>query len=364
MKKAFCLFLLFFVCRSAQLLYAGTYTVDNLPMVYLQDKTKHVVNPDGILSAQTVQQMDSLLYRLETEKGVQSVVAVVERIEGGECYDFAITLGNKLGVGNRQNTGLIILLSTQDRCYQILTGEGLEGTLPDAICRRIENRRMVPYLKTGDWDTAMLQTVSAVCSVIHGDDSLLHDGSGQPTGTKGYGLMWLALAIVTGGFLISIYSNRKRNTCPRCGHSPMHRTNSQVRVDRFQGIEHHTVYYRCPKCGHTVSRSHDEPFDNGIGFGGFPPVAGPFHRGFGGGGFGGGFSGGSFGEAVSEAEEPVASSDRHTDFRSNTYFIYKEDNENKEMDDRRHSHGVHGSFKQLFIQQDGRERRSCVYSLE
>ena len=28
-----------------------------------------------------------------------------------------------------------------------------------------------------------------------------------------------ALAIVTGGFLISIYSNRKRNTCPRCGHS-------------------------------------------------------------------------------------------------------------------------------------------------
>ena len=154
---------------------------------------------------------------------------------------------------------------------------------------------MVPYLKTGDWDTAMLQTVSAVCSVIHGDDSLLHDGSGQPTGTKGYGLMWLALAIVTGGFLISIYSNRKRNTCPRCGHSPMHRTNSQVRVDRFQGIEHHTVYYRCPKCGHTVSRSHDEPFDNGIGFGGFPPVAGPFHRGFGGGGFGGGFSGGSFG---------------------------------------------------------------------
>ena len=70
------------------------------------------------------------------------------------------------------------------------------------------------------------------------------------------------------------------------------------------------------------------------------------------------------GEAVSEAEEPVASSDRHTDFESNTYFIYKEDNENKEMDDRRHSHGVHGSFKQLFIQQDGRERLSCVYSLE
>ena len=50
----------------------------------------------------------------------------------------------------------------------------------------------------------------------------------------------------------------------------------------------------CPKCGYTVCHSHDEPFDNGTGFGGFPPVAGPFHRGFGG-GFGGGFTGGSFG---------------------------------------------------------------------
>ena len=84
--------------------------------------------PMESLSAQTVQQMDSLLYRLETEKGVQSVVAVVERIRREENAMISpLHWVTKLGVGNRQNTGLIILLSTQDRCYQILTGEGLEG---------------------------------------------------------------------------------------------------------------------------------------------------------------------------------------------------------------------------------------------
>ena len=295
MKHVICLFLLFWICGSAQLLQAGTYTVDNLPMVYLQDRTKHVVNPDGILSAPAVARMDSMLYRLEADKGVQSVVAVVERIEGGDCYEFAITLGNKYGVGNQQNTGLIILLSTQDRCYQILTGEGLEGTLPDAICRRIENRKMVPYLKTGDWDNAMLQTVAAVCGVIEGDTSLLNSGPQRKAGGEDRSFIWLALAIVGAGFLISAYSNRKRNSCPKCGHYPMHRTHSDVTVDRYNGIEHHREFFRCPKCGHTECRSHDEPFDNGTGFGGFPPVAGPFHRGFGGGGFGGGVGGGSFG---------------------------------------------------------------------
>ena len=271
MKKMLCLILFFFVCGNIMLLQAGSYTVDNLPMVYLQDRTKHVVNPDGILSPQTVQQMDSLLYRLEAGKGVQSVVAVVERIEGGDCYDFAITLGNKYGVGNQANTGLIILLSTGDRCYQILTGEGLEGTLPDAICRRIENRKMVPYLKTGDWNQAMLQTV-----------------------VEGSYLFWLALCTVIIAMCVSWHTNRKRNTCPKCGAYPLKRYNSQVEVDRVNGIEHHKEYLRCPKCGYTVCHSHDEPFDNGTGFGGFPPVAGPFHRGFGG-GFGGGFTGGSFG---------------------------------------------------------------------
>lgn len=30
---------------------AASYTPESLPMVYLQDQTRHVVNPDGILSA-------------------------------------------------------------------------------------------------------------------------------------------------------------------------------------------------------------------------------------------------------------------------------------------------------------------------
>lgn len=295
MKQMRCLLFLTGLLLCLQPFRAATYSVDNLPMVYLQDKTRHVVNPDGILSASAVTRMDSLLFRMEAERGVQSVVAVVERIEGGDCYDFSITLGNKLGIGNQQNTGLIILLSTQDRCYQILTGEGLEGTLPDAICRRIENRYMVPYLKNGDWDTAMLHTVEAVAGIVLEDEALIPSGNQRSKETD-YSFIFTIMALFIAAMLFSWYSNRKRNTCPRCGHTPMQRTNSTVTADRYNGVEHHTETYRCPKCGYTHNRSHDEPLDNGTGFGGGMPPFIFFPRGGSrGGGFGGGFGGGSFG---------------------------------------------------------------------
>lgn len=293
MKRILCIAILCLAFRCAGQLHAATYTTDNLPMVYLQDKRRHVVNPDDILSAGAVARMDSLLYRLEQEKGVQSVVATVESIEGGDCYDFSITLGNRLGIGNKQNTGLIILLATKDRCYQILTGEGLEGTLPDAICRRIENRMMVPYLKTGAWDTAMLKTVEAVCGVILEDDSLLS----PPSEEEGINETYFVLAFA-GLFLffmlLSWYIGRRRDRCPKCGKSPMTRIDSKIETDRINRVEHHRETYRCHHCGQIVHKTHDEPWDNGTGFGGIPPIIGPFRSGHTGGSFGG-FSGGSFG---------------------------------------------------------------------
>lgn len=40
----------------------------------------------------------------------------------------------------RKNNGLVILLVTDQRCIQFYTGYGLEGDLPDAICKRIQTK--------------------------------------------------------------------------------------------------------------------------------------------------------------------------------------------------------------------------------
>ena len=93
--------------------YAATYTVDNLPIPYLQDKTQYVSNHDNILSQVAVDSLNLWLGQMEKAHGVQTVLAVVERIQGGETYDFCMALGRKYGIGRKeQNSGLIILLST------------------------------------------------------------------------------------------------------------------------------------------------------------------------------------------------------------------------------------------------------------
>lgn len=306
--KRLILFLSCFLLLAIRM-QAASYTPESLPMVYLQDRTRHVVNPDGILSAECVAAMDTLLWNLEQNKGVQSVVAVVESIENDNCYEFCMQLARLHGIGSKANTGLIILLSTQNRCYQILTGTGLEGTLPDAICRRIENQKMVPFLKEGNWDQAMYQTVYSVCKVIEGDPTLINELTGKKKQEGGNTGLYFVGAVILLFILISWYSNRQRNTCPHCGKQGLVRMNSNIIVDRIHRVEHHQETFRCPHCGQLTHRKHDEPMDNGTGFGGMvPPIMGPwggFHRGgssfdgpqggsFEGGDFGGGGSGGEF----------------------------------------------------------------------
>lgn len=142
---------------------AREYKVEDIPLVHLQDRTRYVSNPDGILSNDAVAVMDTILYGLERETGIQTLVVAVEQIEGGDCFDFAYQLGSKNGVGEKgKDNGLVILLVTGERCIQFATGYGLEGDLPDAICKRIQQRYMNKAFSQGKWDEGMVAGIQAV----------------------------------------------------------------------------------------------------------------------------------------------------------------------------------------------------------
>ena len=85
------------------------YTVDNLPKVHLQNKMQYVCNPAGILSQAACDSIDSMLYALEQQTGIETVVAVVPSIGEEDCFDFCHQLLNKWGVGKKgKNNGLVI----------------------------------------------------------------------------------------------------------------------------------------------------------------------------------------------------------------------------------------------------------------
>lgn len=275
-------------------LFAGAvvWNADNFPVVYLQDSRRHVCDPDNVLSPAVRDSVDALLSTLEAKRGVQSIFAVAKRIEGGDPYDFGMALARKHKVGlGKQNSGLVVVLSTEDRAYQILTGHGLEGTLPDALCHRIEENYMVPFMKQGDWDAAMLNGAKAICAYVAKDESLLPKNNADEDDTAAMVLALIIVAFLVVLFGLLVKRSWDSDRCPKCRHHGLKRTGQTL---RRTGDGKLLVIYKCPKCGHTVVK---EENDSGHG-GGMSPLL-PFlllGGGRGGGfGSGGGVSGGTFG---------------------------------------------------------------------
>lgn len=263
---------------------AKVYKVEDVPLVHLQNRTRYVSNPDGILSPSSVATIDSLFFALEEKTGIQAIVAVLSGIEGGDCFDFAYRLGKENGVGqDGRDNGLVVLLSTEERCVQFVTGYGLEGVLPDAICKRIQQNYMVEYLAEDDWDAGMVQGMRAVCGVLDGSVESVGDDD-----DSGIVALVVFLAFLFCGIgLISLavwYGSR----CPKCGKHDISRVDSRV-VERQGNMFVRETTYKCNKCGHVFVRKDSIGNSSGHGSSGGMIVGG------GGFGRGGGFSGGSFG---------------------------------------------------------------------
>lgn len=303
MYRYFIITLLFILSAASS--NARKWTPETLPMVHLKDATKYVCNPDGVLKPATVDSADALLSALERDKGVQTVVVVVKQLEGDDPYSFGMALGKRYGIGDgKQRTGLILILATEDRSYQLLTGNGLEGTIPDAISRRIQNRVMVPELKKGDWDKAIANTLKSIDGYVRGDETLRGNDDEEDNPFGSILVLAFTFTFIAFIYILSLQSNRR--TCPKCG---KHKLTLKKKTEKISGkrimIEE---LWRCKSCGYEETRHTDKPNDehNGNRSGGrgippfifFPPTGGghggPTGGSFGGGTFGGGGSGGRF----------------------------------------------------------------------
>ena len=129
-----------------------------------------VSNPDGIINDADVVRINSLLDQLENNTGVQTAVVAIDNI-GEDITDLtlATAIFEAWGIGDKEkdNGLLILLINAPDyRRIKFETGYGLEGDLPDAICKRIQTTIMVPLLKEGNISEAMVKGIEGVCAVL------------------------------------------------------------------------------------------------------------------------------------------------------------------------------------------------------
>ncbi len=291
MKRFFLAILLSCVCATAD---ARTWRADEIPNVQVADRMRYVSDPDGILPAAAVSRLDSLCAALRRQGLAQVAVVAVDDIVGGDPFSFAIELFRRWGVGRKENNnGLGVLLVKDLREIRFITGGGLEGVLPDALCKRIQLDYMLPYFRQGDYGRGMVAGMEAVAQVLQGGEL-----EASPE-TEDDLPLWAVLAFLgffLGAFLLAgVVLHYRSKRCPRCGARAL-KLQSQQKLESTRRHDLIEYTFVCAKCGYTVKRRMTHFKDGGFGGGlGGGMLIGGSGRGFGGGSFGGGFGGGSFG---------------------------------------------------------------------
>ncbi|MFH1868085.1 MAG: TPM domain-containing protein [Candidatus Omnitrophota bacterium] len=121
----------------------------------------NVIDPGAELS------ITSMARQLEDKTTAQIAVVTLTTTSPSDIAQYTTELFEKWGIGQRdKDNGVLILMSVNDRKVRIETGYGLEGALPDAICKQIIEQLMIPEFKKGGLGKGLLVGVIAVAEFI------------------------------------------------------------------------------------------------------------------------------------------------------------------------------------------------------
>ena len=292
MKRFFAMFLLLILCID---LAAREYSVDDIPNVQISNRYRFTSNPDGILSDWAVAKIDSICYDLRHRGIAQTAVVAVSEIDSDDVFDFAYELFSEWGVGSSSNSGIGVLLVEEAREIRFVTGYGVEGALPDAICKRIQTSYMLPHFRNGDYSSGMVAGLEAIRAVLNGSelDAGGNDDYVDDDDEAALAMVVFFVLVIIGSVIVVLIVDRASRKCPRCQQLTLQKDSVRV-VSRDFGVTNYEDTFVCTNCGHSLKRKRQGYDASHNNRGGGPIIMGG--GGFrGGGSIGGGWGGGSFG---------------------------------------------------------------------
>ena len=122
----------------------------------------------------TISQANNLEYKLRNYNdttSTQIAVVFVNDLQGTTAADFAYQLGEKWGVGTKENNGIVILVKPKNETKGevfISVGYGLEQYVPDALAKRIIENQMIPAFKYNDYYSGVNNAIDSIIKLASG----------------------------------------------------------------------------------------------------------------------------------------------------------------------------------------------------
>lgn len=279
-------------------------SVDDVPNVRLTDVRRYVTDPSSILSPAATDTINAILGRLEKSTGIETAVVMLPSIGENDIFDFSTSLFRKWGIGKKKSdNGLLILFVMDQHKVRFATGYGIEGTMTDAMSKRIQMQYMVPAFKRSDWNKGMVDGVRATAKVL--DGSMEPEAADSDTDTSD---LLFSIGIIVGVILLAMFVSSIKQRCPKCRkRSAMKQMGVEVlRVSTGKGRRKRIrrTTYVCQYCGHIMTKDEDIDDNSGSAAAGGAILGSMLGSGGGGGGgsFGGSFGGGSTGGGGSTSD--------------------------------------------------------------
>ena len=135
----------------------------------------------NVLSRNNENLINRALHSLKNQTGIQIAVLTVRDLGGEAIESASIKTTDRWKLGQEKtDQGVLLLIAMKERRLRIEVGQGLEGLLTDAYSSRIINQQMVPLIKSGRIDDAvLLGTYGIVQKTALGIDAKALFGSKQ-----------------------------------------------------------------------------------------------------------------------------------------------------------------------------------------
>jgi uncharacterized protein len=173
MKHAHALRLAALFCLA--LVFACTAAAEDLKKIH---PTGFVTDLAGAIQPDTKARLEALCTELEQKTGAEMAIVTVHSLDGQSIENYAVDLYKQLGVGSKKdNRGLLLLVSPDERKYRIEVGYGLEPVINDARAGDT-GRAMVPLLRSGDFSSAIEVAAWQLAKYVADDRGITL--SGQP----------------------------------------------------------------------------------------------------------------------------------------------------------------------------------------
>ncbi|MHA7819485.1 MAG: TPM domain-containing protein [Erythrobacter sp.] len=129
--------------------------------------TGRVVDAADIISAAGEERLTAKLAALETDTGVQLVVATTPDLEGRDIAAYSVGLAREWGIGSAErDDGLILLIAPNERKARIDVGYGLEASVKDDEAAAILRQSVLPLFRTGDYEAGVLAGVERLIAEV------------------------------------------------------------------------------------------------------------------------------------------------------------------------------------------------------